>query len=250
MKSSRLTLGIFAATLLTVGTSAFAARVTDSTAVAANSCGPNNVRCMEGYDPQCNTDGRWQCVKNGSSSTSSRDICIAECADGYEYRTCTEDGHPINYFADPCMNHQASSESNENSCGASAILCIQGTIPACVKNEWTCVPQAGTSSSQADLQVTSLSPESGGKFSRVTITGTGFARRNNIVLFADSVIPHLRSLDGKHLSFRVPARTVRACYLQRGMRCTAEKQTYGSGEYDVSVLSGDQVSNRMTFTVR
>jgi hypothetical protein len=46
---------------------------------------------------------------SSSSSLSSPQACIARCSDGYEYRTCTEDGYPINYFVDACRSHSPSS---------------------------------------------------------------------------------------------------------------------------------------------
>jgi hypothetical protein len=100
------------------------------------------------------------------SSSSSAPSCIARCSDGYEYRTCTEDGHPINYFIDPCMFHSgvsASSVSSSSSvsslaCGALQMLCIQGTSAQCVSGQWQCLPVS--SSSVSSLTSSSLSSSS------------------------------------------------------------------------------------------
>jgi hypothetical protein len=88
---------------------------------------------------------------------------------------------------------------------------------------------------------------------KVTIEGSGFARRGNAVLFDNSVIPNLRSLDGKHLTFRIPTRTMRACYFQFSklmLKCTKPTRIYGAGDYDVSVRVKGDVSNMMTLTLQ
>jgi Kazal-type serine protease inhibitor domain len=91
--------------------------------MAGANCANTSVLCIEGTMPQCIND-QWRCLPPNASSSTSSDRCIARCADGYEYRTCTEDGHPINYFVDPCFNHSSSSSSlpsatlcEENLCG-------------------------------------------------------------------------------------------------------------------------------------
>ncbi len=238
-------LSLVAAALLILNTTVFAQ---SSASSGSNSCGPNNIRCMAGYEPRCSS-GSWQCVKLGGSS-SSRDSCIAMCPDGYEYRSCTEDGHPINYFADPCMNHYNSSTPPVNSCGASLILCIQGMLPVCSDGAWKCVAAGSSSSvsSQSKLQITSLKPTVGERNSRVTIKGSGFARAGNVVMFGDSKIPHLRSFAGKWISFRIPRQTVNACYPNKNI-CQVPVQRYGPGTYDISVMVNGETSNSLQFTI-
>ncbi|MDD5740262.1 MAG: S-layer homology domain-containing protein, partial [Candidatus Peribacteraceae bacterium] len=46
------------------------------------------------------------------------------CPDGTVIQSCTADGHPIEYFADPCLTHQASSSS------ASSILSVSSVSSA------------------------------------------------------------------------------------------------------------------------
>jgi hypothetical protein len=104
-------------------------------------CGTSQILCIQGTFPQC-IDGNWQCRASSgvsSSSSSSPNSCIAKCADGYEYRTCTEDGHPINYFVDPCFGRgtAVSSSSVGMTCEASQCgpqlgmpnsICADGTV--------------------------------------------------------------------------------------------------------------------------
>lgn len=223
-------------------------------------CGINTIRCMGGYTAQCQ-ETTWQCVPqdqiSSSSSRSSVDRCIAYCPDGYSYRMCTEDGHPISYFADPCMNHysvssSSSSSSSVNNCGPNPLLCTLDKKPACVSGSWTCIPRgSGSSSSVSNVSLTSLSPSSGTTKMWVTIEGAGFARRGNIVLFGDSVIPNLRSLDGKHLRFRVPVRTARKCYFGNNRtRCMAPTLQYGAGKYAVSVMVNGSTSESLVYSIR
>jgi hypothetical protein len=226
-----------------------------SSASSAYSCGANNIRCMTGYMPMCGANG-WQCVRPTlSSSSSSANSCIAKCSDGYEYRTCTEDGHPINYFADPCMNHSSSASSvSSQSCGANPYLCMIGTMPQCTNGQWKCVTSTSSSSSvssQSAVHITTLSPSVGKVWTKVVITGTGFARRNNAVRFDNSIVTRLRSLDGTHLTFRVPSITLHPCFLlPHGAMCKVAMKHFGAGTYDVSVsVSGDE-SNALPFTIK
>jgi len=57
----------------------------------------------------------------GSGSGSSENMCRqVVCPDGYGYPTCTTNGNPINYFADPCLTHQGSSSSSVSSSSSMA----------------------------------------------------------------------------------------------------------------------------------
>jgi hypothetical protein len=76
--------------------------------VVTGSCATTQVLCIAGTSPQC-IDDQWQCLPNGTSSSTSSDVCRASCPDGYSYRTCSEDGSPIYYFADPCLGHYSTS---------------------------------------------------------------------------------------------------------------------------------------------
>ncbi len=249
-----------------------------SSSVSSESCGANNVRCMDGFSAVCK-DRVWRCEADEGASSSDMSTpwwyssssmssvsssgmsssgmsssvwptlpyCMGMCPDGYMYPVCTEDGHDINYFADPCMMHQGQSSSGANSCGPSTILCRRNTSPVCMDGRWTCKPQAMWE--DGDVRITSIVPESTQAGMRVTIRGEGFARRRNIVMFADSIIPNLRSLDGTSLVFRVPRKSTNACYFQKP-RCGAPKYNYDDGTYPVSVYVNGSVSNVLSLTLR
>lgn len=143
-------------------------RGSSSSASSAASCGPNTVLCAWNTRPECR-NGQWQCVSAMSSSSSSsmnacdtvqilciegfhqecrngRNVCVpgeasssstdaywGTCADGYRYRTHTEDGHPIYYFVDPCFGRDGSSSSSSSvsSWSAPACYCTKEYNPVC-----------------------------------------------------------------------------------------------------------------------
>ena len=106
-------------------------------------CGASQILCIQGTWPKC-VNGQWRCEpRQASSAPSTGDSCIAKCADGYEYRTCTEDGHPIYYFADPCLGHYGSASSqasfpSDSTCGPNNVRCVSGTTPVCTNGSWSC----------------------------------------------------------------------------------------------------------------
>jgi len=51
---------------------------------------------------------------NSASSASSFSCNPTICPDGSSQPTCTADGHPIMYFADPCLTHQVRSASSSS----------------------------------------------------------------------------------------------------------------------------------------
>jgi hypothetical protein len=300
-------IGALCTALLALSTGAFAQ---SSSSAESLPCGPLTMMCVRGTQAQC-VDHHWQCLpaaevssSSVSSSSAGADRCVAFCPDGYSYRTCTEDGHPINYFADPCMNHytvssvssrssSSSSVSSVSACngpnrllcmrdsdprcvngqwtcvphassssvsssssgtvsgcsGANNLFCIRGTSPACVNGHWSCVAPGSSSSSVAAVHISSLRPDSGKTGRRVTITGTGFSRTGNAVQFADSVLPDIRSPDGKHLTFRVPSQTTQPCFYTTPA-CYMAIRLYTPGPYQVSVRTQNgAVSNALTYTV-
>lgn len=246
-----LSASVLATAALTLGATAYAQSSSPS---AAASCGPNTVRCMSGYQARCEA-GVWRCSKLG---------CLARCPDGHEYRTCTDEGYPINYFADPCMNHYASSSASSVSsapssssassvpagnCGPNPILCVRTMRPACADGRWTCVPLPRSSSSRALLRLTSLDPVSGRAGSWVTVEGSGFAPQGNIVQFGRTVVAGRRSPDGTHLSFRVPAMEMSTCELLEG-DCKPKLGRNAPGTYPVTIRSRGGASNALDFTLK
>ena len=97
----------------------------------------------------------------------------------------------------------------------------------------------GTTANTGALSVSYLSPNSGGVGTSVTVFGTGFSSTNNSVRFGNGIIANLSSIDGRSLSFVVPATL----------------SGYGSsqvtpGVYNVSVTnSSGASSNNLQFVV-
>ena len=58
-----------------------------------SACEPGAMVCIQACAGRCRKEGCRPMI----------------CPDGSAHPTCTEDGHVINYFADPCLTHQASS---------------------------------------------------------------------------------------------------------------------------------------------
>ena len=235
MKASSLIIGTISVALAGAGLFVESA--------SAAKCGDVNVRCRSNSTPVCVEDS-WICTPEGKGSSAP---CLATCPDGHEYPTCDHLGRELFIYGDPCKNHDAFPSTN--SCdGPSKLSCQRGTTPTCVKNEWTCAA-ASSSSSGGAVVLTSLTPRKTLSGKKVLIEGKGFAPRNNIVIFADSVIPGLGSTDGKHVSFRVPAHTVRPCYLTKEAPCNAPTRTYTEGSYAVSVKVGRDTSNALTIVL-
>lgn len=226
---------------------ASAATTTNTSAGSAYSmspCGRINVDCRDGYKLVC-TDKQWNCVAEGKTPTST---CIASCPDGHTYPTCDHLSRPITYFrTDPCLNHDAFPETA--SCkGPNPLTCKKGTAPACIDNKWAC-SSANTIDPDAAVVITAVTPQKALVGMNIQLTGKGFKPRNNIVIFADSVIPNLGSTDGKHITFRLPPKTIRPCYLSKEAPCTAPTHSYSKGTYAVWVKAGNNVSNALTVNI-
>lgn len=195
-----------------------------------DTCGPNPIRCMSGYQPEC-VSSQWQCVPDSSSSSSTSEcgspsaiLCLVgtlpQCHDG-EWQ-CVPQPSP----------------NPASSCDTSMVLCIEGTQAQCVDDQWECVPN--------EVIVSDLSPDAGRVGTRVVISGEGFLRTGNTVHFANSIMENVRSRrHGTRLVFRVPSQTTLPCL----PLCKIAVQPYGPGKYDVSVENQNGISNSVTFTV-
>lgn len=73
-----------------------------------SACEPGAVVCIQACAGRCR-------------STQCRPYV---CPDGYTAPSCTEDGHVINYFADPCLTHQSSSKAAARSRARVACRCL------------------------------------------------------------------------------------------------------------------------------
>jgi hypothetical protein len=63
-----------------------------------------------------------------SSSSGANSCQMAICPDGYKYPTCTPQGRPINYFADPCLTHGGTASSSVSSASSSSSITGTGAL--------------------------------------------------------------------------------------------------------------------------
>jgi len=97
----------------------------------------------------------------------------------------------------------------------------------------------GIPCANAQLSITSLSPDNGAVGSQVTIYGSGFTTSGNTVRFGSGIITNIGSQDGRAISFTVPANLV-----------GYNNQVVGLGTYPVSVTNASgYTSNTLQFTV-
>ncbi len=95
-------------------------RSSSSSSVAMSTTCMSSEQCGRGY--YCTTedgDCRSACPPGADMCTQvCAGVCKSTvckpyiCPDGTRHPSCSEDGHVINYFADPCLTHQASSSSS------------------------------------------------------------------------------------------------------------------------------------------
>lgn len=96
-----------------------------------NSCEP--IQCTDGREfPSCNEDGEQLFYTGGTpcfDETGGNQCRPYICPDGTQHPSCTADGHVINYFADPCLTHQAEAPFSDVRSGHSqydAIVYVKG----------------------------------------------------------------------------------------------------------------------------
>ena len=105
-------------------------------------------------------------------------------------------------------------------------------------------------------QIEILSPSSGAVGTEVMVTGSGFAKTENAVLFIPQggmpgFIPDLKSKDGKTLKFTVPE-GLNLCAPdaeEKGIPCPLVYPQVEAGEYEVRVQNSAGESDSATFTV-
>ncbi|OGG52641.1 hypothetical protein A3C20_00105 [Candidatus Kaiserbacteria bacterium RIFCSPHIGHO2_02_FULL_55_25] len=91
----------------------------------------------------------------------------------------------------------------------------------------------------AQLAITSLSPDNGAVGSQVTVYGSGFTTSGNTVRFGNGIIANIGSQDGRAISFAVPANMTGYNNIPVGL-----------GTYPVSVTNASgYTSNTLPFTV-
>ena len=99
-----------------------------------------------------------------------------------------------------------------------------------------------------DPSVTGMSPTSGPVGTVVTITGRGFASRNNAAAFGQGYIRGLDSADGTTITFTVPE-GLDLCSPEATGPCAGAHPRTRAGDYVVVVMSDGKRSNGLTFTV-
>ena len=100
-------------------------------------------------------------------------------------------------------------------------------------------PSYYSCTNSGSLNLTYLSPNSGGVGTLITVFGTGFSTTGNSVRFGNGIIAGLNSTDGRTVSFTVP--TTLSGY---------GSQNVYLGSYNVSVTNNNgQTSNALPFTV-
>jgi hypothetical protein len=106
---------------------------------------------------------------------------------------------------------------------------------------------ASEPSGQTGITVTGITPTSGPVGALVTISGSGFAAKNNTVKFGTGYIRGLDS-DGTTLRFTVPE-GLELCGPDSTGPCQGAFPQVKPGEYDVAVVTRDGSSGRTKFTV-
>lgn len=96
--------------------------------------------------------------------------------------------------------------------------------------------------------VTSISPTSGPVGTVVTVTGRGFAPKNNAAAFGQGYIKQLDSSDGTTITFTVPE-GLDLCSPEATGPCVGAYPRTRAGEYVVVVMRDGRRSNGLTFTV-
>jgi hypothetical protein len=96
--------------------------------------------------------------------------------------------------------------------------------------------------------ISNLSPVSGPIGTQVSITGSGFtATGNSIGLKGYTAASNLTSSDGKSLQFTIPATLAPNC--SSGVACPQFILQVTAGDYSVTVINANGISNLQTFTV-
>ena len=173
-------------------------------------CGPLTMMCARETQAKC-VNHEWKCLPIASSSSSAQS--------------------------------QSSSSSSLECHGAFNMMCVLGTQGQCVNGHWSCVR-----TTQSAPVISTISPAEGTTHTRVMIVGTGFSRTGNVVHFADSMVPNLRSRDGKHISFSVPTQTSIGCSYMKP-HCVSPVLPYAAGTYNVFVETVNGSSNTMPFSI-
>ena len=111
-------------------------------------CTTEDGDCQSACEP-----GAMVCIQACAGVCRSVQCKPYVCPDGTRHPSCSEDGHVINYFADPCLTHQSSSSTAR--CGDG--ICQEGeatSCPACRNSSPPCMAPcyAGTCPKDCPVQ--------------------------------------------------------------------------------------------------
>jgi len=103
------------------------------------------------------------------------------------------------------------------------------------------------------VSISSVSPDNGPIGTQITLAGVGFTPDGNVVEFDKASDPNtggfitpLQSADGKTLTFNVPDSLLPPCFLNG---CKIPNTPLTPGSYQITVLNGNGLSNRVSFLV-
>lgn len=130
---------------------------------------------------------------------------------------------------------------------AGVFLSLKGILSAGSLDQLTEVKMKDAQGADAIPAVTVTDPGSGQVGTRITLTGTGFTKKNNSIRVGtvNNAVTGLTSRDGKTLSFIFPA----APCDQKGNKKNCAQKVLDPGVYSVAVTNTNGVSNDMPFQI-
>ena len=111
----------------------------------------------------------------------------------------------------------------------------------------TSIPTSTSPAVPITITLSSLNPPNGPVGTKVTIVGSRFSSKGNVIHFASGGNPNVNSIDGIHLTFQVP-RTAGPCDFRDNF-CLAPDQLIKPGSYSVYVSNAKGRSNTLIFEV-
>lgn len=127
--------------------------------------------------------------------------------------------------------------------GVAAVACSSSPL----QPESADASQASDRAQSQAPSVASISPTSGPVGTKVTIKGSGFARRN-AATFGQGFLRDLESTDGATITFTVPD-GLDLCSPEATGPCAGAYPRTRAGDYAIAIMLDGQKSNALTFTV-
>jgi hypothetical protein len=153
----------------------------------------------------------------------------------------------ILFSSSPVLAASSSSSSGDaSSCGPNPLECILGYRPLCSGGQWKCVKRSGGTGTAPVL--TTLLPNHAKFGKRVTIIGSGFTKKDNIIHIGDNVIRGAFSTNGKSITFIVPRLIKPACIFDKPP-CKYGVVRLEQGAHQLSVETEGKTSEPLTLTI-